>query len=355
MALLERLTFPATSRDELAGMAQLQLEKTLPYPVDEASSELEVIHQAENESTVLSIAVNTESLSRLCEPLRTQQKLPRKITLFAQHLAAVCPADETVLAVWSEQEHLALGIFENRKLSWAHTVPTADPGAFAEEMHPLLLGAEMSGVPTAFKKVLLASDCAELEGPLAEALSLPIELVSIDQAAPETDANLLPHSWAHETQRAERGELIRKRLMLALVAYLILIAVAFIFLAFLKHRVQSVDAEIAAIQPKVALTMAQQKRWQALAPAIDPNLPLVEILSDVTRDRPNPEVSITRFQSTPTQFQVEGEAPNDENVVDYTEKLTKQMPTFSFTASNPTIIDEKHTKFSFFGKPKAKP
>ena len=80
MAVLERLTFPATSRDELAGMAQLQLEKTLPYPVEEASSEMEVICQAENESTVLSIAVNTESLSRLCEPLRTLGiRLPRKI------------------------------------------------------------------------------------------------------------------------------------------------------------------------------------------------------------------------------------------------------------------------------------
>jgi hypothetical protein len=355
MAVLERLTFPATSRDELAGMAQLQLEKTLPYPVEEASSEMEVICQAENESTVLSIAVNTESLSRLCEPLRTRHRLPRKITLFAQHLAAACPAEETVLVVWSEQEHLALGIFENRKLSWAHTLLAADAAALSDEMPGLLLGAEMSGVPTAFRRVLLAGECAELEPALKQSLGLPVEVLSTETALPETDANLLPPSWAHETQRAERGEILRQRLMFALVGYLVLIAVSFIFLAFLKHRVQNVDAAIAAIQPKVAATIAQQKRWQALGPAIDPSLPLVEVLLNASKNRPNEDVSITKFQSSPTQFQIEGEAPNDEAVLDYVDKLAKQMPMFSFTSPTTSIVDEKHTKFGFFGKPKARP
>ena len=45
-ALLERLKLPATDREELAGMVQLQLEKTLPYPVEEVSSDFEVIDVA---------------------------------------------------------------------------------------------------------------------------------------------------------------------------------------------------------------------------------------------------------------------------------------------------------------------
>src|SRR5687767_1145910 len=55
-ALLERMKLPATTREELEGMIQLQLEKTLPYPIEEVTSEFEVISQDENESTLLSIA-----------------------------------------------------------------------------------------------------------------------------------------------------------------------------------------------------------------------------------------------------------------------------------------------------------
>src|SRR3954466_11774276 len=69
-ALLERLTLPATDREELAGMLQLQLEKTLPYPVEDVASDFEVIHSAENESTLLSVAAHSGQLDDLCRPLR---------------------------------------------------------------------------------------------------------------------------------------------------------------------------------------------------------------------------------------------------------------------------------------------
>ena len=68
--LIERIKLPSTDRDELVGMLQLQLEKTLPYPIEEVSNDFEVIHQAENESTLLSISANNLQLDRLCEPLR---------------------------------------------------------------------------------------------------------------------------------------------------------------------------------------------------------------------------------------------------------------------------------------------
>ena len=72
--LLERLTFPSVDRDELAGMLQLQLEKTLPYPLEEVSSDFEVIRQSETESTLLSVAANTHQLDQLCQPLRNRAR-----------------------------------------------------------------------------------------------------------------------------------------------------------------------------------------------------------------------------------------------------------------------------------------
>ncbi|RYD62339.1 MAG: hypothetical protein EOP84_34690, partial [Verrucomicrobiaceae bacterium] len=66
MVLMERLTLPATDREELGGMVQLQLEKMLPYPVEEVTSDFQVLSSGETESTVVSLAVNAPSLSALC-------------------------------------------------------------------------------------------------------------------------------------------------------------------------------------------------------------------------------------------------------------------------------------------------
>ncbi len=351
MALLERLTLPATSRDELAGMAQLQLEKTLPYPVEEAASDLEVISHSESESTVLSIAVNTESLSRLCEPLRNKQRLPRKITLYAQHIAAACPAEETVMVLWSEQESLTLGIFENRKLSWAHSVPSATSEGLAEELPSLLLGADLEGVPTNFSRVLLTDECAAFREPLALALDLPIEILPTDRPLPESGANLLPPSWADENKRAERGERLKKRLMGAGVVYLVGIAIAFVYLAFLKHRVQKIDNEIAVLQPKLAVTQAQQKRWQDLAPAIDPNLYVTDLLLQASNSRSNQEVQFTVFDMQPDQFHIVGEAPNPEMALEFEERVRKALSMYHLKdPAPPNFVDDKHTRFEIFGK-----
>src|SRR6188768_1629861 len=60
--LLERHKLPATDRAELADMLQLQLEKTLPFPVEEVSHGFEVLGQEENESTILAIAAHHSQL-----------------------------------------------------------------------------------------------------------------------------------------------------------------------------------------------------------------------------------------------------------------------------------------------------
>jgi len=93
--LLERHKLPATDRSELADMLQLQLEKTLPFPVDEVTHGYELLGQEENESTILSIAAHHTQLDQICAPLRDKGRLPERITLEAQRVAANCPVNET--------------------------------------------------------------------------------------------------------------------------------------------------------------------------------------------------------------------------------------------------------------------
>src|SRR3989442_490591 len=79
--LIERHKLPSTDSAELADMLQLQLEKTLSYPLEDVSHGFEVLSQNENESTVLTFAASRAQLDTLCAPLREKGRIPERITL----------------------------------------------------------------------------------------------------------------------------------------------------------------------------------------------------------------------------------------------------------------------------------
>lgn len=349
--LLERLTFPSTNREELAGMLQLQLEKTLPYPIDEISSDFEVISQSENESTVLSVATNTSQLGLLCQPLRNRSRLPQKITLYAMHVAATCPADQVAFCIWPEEGQLEIAICENGKLGFAHTFLSTAAEALVAELPQVLLSAEMEGVPTDFASIRVERGCEYLREPLAQFFQRPVELISFDAALPEPAGNLLPAAWQAEARRLERSTQLKGRLQLVAVAYLLLVALAFIYLAWEKRRVQKLSAQIAQLQPQLELTEARKARWQALSPAILPSRYTVEILRALFDNLPS-EVHFTTFDHTPTQFMIEGEAPNANLAIEYVEKLKtdKALDPFRIEAGPPSILSNGSAHFKVFGK-----
>ena len=308
-ALLERLKFPSTDREELAGMLLLQLEKTLPYPVEEASSGFDVISQAENESTLLSVSANNAQLDRLCEPLRSRAQLPERVTVYAMHVAASCPANETNLCAWPEDGQLVMAICEGGKLGFAQTLPGMDAPTVLAELPAFLLNAEMEGVPTQFTGIRLEQGCAGLRDHLGEYFSKPVEIISFDSPLPEPTTNLVPPAWVEEMRRNERTGAFRQRLQVAAAVYLVLVAGAFLYLAVLKRSVQKLDIQISQTQPQVAATENQQQKWRALEPAIEPTRYAVEIMNLLFMNRPNADVKFTLVETGPAQWKVEGEAP----------------------------------------------
>ncbi len=350
--VLERLTLPATDREELSGMVQLQLEKTLPYPVEEASSDFEIIRQTDSESTVLSVAANSSQLSELCAPLRSRERLPEKITLFAMHVAAACPADETVLCVWPEEGQLQVAICEHGKLGFAQTFPGTDGNALIAELPQLLLGAEMEGVPTEFARVRLEQGCAGLREPLEDALGRPVELISFDGPMPEPPGNLAPPQWKAELRRLASAGRLRQQLQIAAVIYLLLVAGAFIYLVWLNKRVQKIDGQIASAQPQIEAVIAKQTRWNGLAPAIDPSRYAVETLFLVFNSLPSNEVKITIFDHNPSQFRVEGEAASAALAIDFVEKMRaeKGLSAYTIESPPPEILTSGAAHFRIFGK-----
>jgi hypothetical protein len=352
-ALLERMTLPSTDREELSGMVQLQLEKTLPYPVEEVSTSFDVLSQAENESTLLSVAANHSQLDLMCEPLRSKAVVPQKVTLYAQHVAASCPAGETVLCLWPEEEQIVMAVCENGKLGYAQTLPAAEPAVIASELPGLLLRAEMEGVPTDFARIRIEQGCGGLRDILGEHFGKPVEVFSFDEPLPEPPANLAPASWAQETRRLENADQIKGRLQLAAMIYLILIAAAFVYLAVLKRRVQGLDRKIAETQPLVEFQQATQAKWEALAPAIDPSRYPIDILRQVFENRPSKDISFTSFDmSTPRQFRIDFEAPNLGLWTEFQGNINKEprLSKFKLETPYPKVLPDGRVQFFIGGK-----
>lgn len=352
--LLERIKLPSTDRTELAGMLQLQLEKTLPYPVDEVSSDFEVLGAGENESTLLSVAAHSVQLSELCQPLRDQDRTPEKITLYAMHVAAACPADQLVLAIYAEQGQLVAAIVEAGKLGWAQIIPGVDAATLMSELPQILLGAEMEGVPTNFVSVRLSRDLMELGTPLREFFNLPIELIALDDVLPEPPGNLLPPAWQADTKRAESAERLKSQLLIGAVLWLLLIAAAFVYLAWLKREAQKIDKELATARPQLEYISAREGRWNMLSPAVDPARYTVEVLFQLFKNLPSPDVKITEFDLTSmNQWKVVGEAPSAAMAIDYVDKLKKEkeLGTWQVNAGPPIILPKNdHAQFNIFGK-----
>ncbi len=351
--LLERMTLPATDRAELAGMVQLQLEKTLPFPIEGVSSDFVVVASGENESTLVAAAAQHAQLDTLCAPLRARGRLPEKITPFPMHIAAACPADETVLAVYPEQGQLVVAICEKSRLAWTHVLPALDAESLRSALPQMLLGAEMEGVPVVFSRVRLAQECAPLVETLHDFFLLPVEFAAFDGPLPEPAVNLVPASWQADVDRGARAANWRQRLIAAGVVYVLAIVAAFAYLAWLKAQARKIDAEYAAAQPVEKYVISQEARWKALAPAIDPRRYARELLFQIDKNRPTADLHITQFHIDLRQWSIIVEAPTANLALDFRTKLQeeKELDTFKIDARNQQPLPNDHSQITIFGNP----
>ena len=352
-ALLERMTLPSVDRDELNGMVQLQLEKTLPYPVEEASSDFDVISQADSESTLLSVVANHSQLDRLCEPLRIKALVPEKVTVYAQHVAATCPLDETVLCLWPEDGQLVVAVCERGKLGYAQTLPHTDPSSVMAELPAVLLRADMEGVPTEFARARIEQGCGGLRDHLAALLEKPVDVFSFDDSLPEPTTNLVPAPWLEERRRNQSSGQMKGRLQIMAMLYLVVVAAACLYLAWMKRQVQTLDAEIAQTQPLVEYQQAIQQRWETLIPAIEPGRSAVEVLNLLFTNLPqSKDLKFTLFEFGPKNFKIECEAPNAQLWTEFTEKLRKEagLSIFKLETPAPAFLNDGRVKFTIYGK-----
>jgi hypothetical protein len=216
----------------------------------------------------------------------------------------------------------------------------------------MMLAAEMEGVPTQFSGVRLDTELERLQRPLRDLFNLPVELLALD-ALPEPVGNLVPSAWQADTRRLQRAERLKQRLLVAAVLYLLCVAGAFVYLAWLKREAQTIAVRYAAARPQLEQITNRERRWNALRQAIDPRFYTVEILFQIHRNLPTEDVRITEFIQAAGKWTVVGEAPSANLAIEYAEKLkaAKDLEAWRINSAPPTILKGEQAKFSIEGLP----
>jgi hypothetical protein len=352
--LMERMRLPSTDREELGGMVVLQLEKTLPYSGGELTSGFDIIRQEENECDLLAIAVSTEQLDGLCEPLRSRRKLPDRVAIFAIQLAARFPNEEVLALIFREADATILAVSQQGKLVAAHTCPTTHRDDFLAELPRLLLAAELEGTPVNFTKVVVERELAGwMDGMREQLPDVSIERVSLDAPLAPGPVNLVPEGWTQEARKVAQRAKLRDWLALAGMIYLFLLLAAAASIIWLRHQVTQIDSQVAAATPAVDSIASRRARWTALAPATDPTRYTVELLQQIYKSIPDDSLHVTIFeQTTPSQFMIEGEAPNPNIAVQYMDALRNNpdLKPFQFDGGPPDVLPNEHAHFRIFAK-----
>ena len=375
LLIFERLTLPSGDRPELAGMVRLQLEKTLPYGVEETTSGFQVISTKETvleapapedgsapaegapqtltESTVIVCAIHNEALQAFCAPLLQDRQFPHSVTPWVMHLAAKAPRPGFACALWQEEAEVVFAIYENGVLGFVEILPS--PETVVEDLPQALMSAELAGAATAPTVVLLDPALTQHGEAIGKLLGAPVEELAMEEppSAPrEAPVDLTLDVWRTELARRQQLRLLQSRLAIAGLVYAALLLIVCAGLGVLGGRLRHVEAELALAQPQVDTVLAQQTRWKSLAPAIDPSRFTVEMLFQVFQSLPSADVRITQFDQSPTDFRVQGEAPDAAQAVSLEEKLKTQpsLNGYQFEAGNPILLPNDHAQFSISGK-----
>src|SRR5881227_607972 len=153
--IAQRFRLPSVDPAEFPEMIRLQIEKLLPFPADEVTSDFELIEQNENESVVSAIAIRNEQLAEMTSPLLDRGYIPRQVTVYAAQRASTYAPKGNALLIYPEGEMLVYAMTENGKLSLARVLENGNGEQLQLELPQLRMSAELQGINASSPNVLL--------------------------------------------------------------------------------------------------------------------------------------------------------------------------------------------------------
>jgi hypothetical protein len=351
--MAQRFRLPSVDPAEFPDMIRLQIEKSLPFPADEVTSDFELIEQSENESVVSAIAISNDRLAELASPLLDRGYIPQQVTVYAAQRASTYAPKGNALLIYPEGELLVYAMTENGKLSLARAIER-NGDQLQLELPQLRLSAELQGIDASYPNVLLDETCYELRDTVEGILASPTEIVGIELPPATVKLNLLPESWRRRRLQLMRQVEWRKRLVWIGGAYVGIIVLLFAYLGLLRFQLGRFERRIAHDAPETEFVRATEAQWKALAPAIDPHYYPVEILEHLFESLPSADVRVTAYNQSARQISVDGEANTAALAYDFIDKIKKspELRMFQFDMAAPRILPNNHAQFRLEGKPK---
>ena len=234
-------------------------------------------------------------------------------------------------------------------------MPVAEtaPDAILAELPGLLLSAEMQGVPADFSEIRIAEDAADLADGLSQHFAKPVNRLGLLPGA-KSSLDLLPPAWQSELRSRARGDSLKQNLLVAGVVWLVLIALAFGYLAWLKHRMQLTQREHDAMKPRFASIEKQMSRWDSLAPVIEPKRYPTEVLHQLWKAwEQDPKLQFTSFEYRLREFVMKGEGTTDARFALITRlKKDKDLDSFDLQFPPEQPLNDDRFSFSITGKPR---
>jgi hypothetical protein len=354
LVLAQRFRLPTTDPTEFVDMVRIQIEKAMPYPAEEMTTDSEIISQAEEGSVISAVAVHNEKLSELAAPLLSRGLIPSQVTVYAGHRAATHLPEGTALFIYPENESIVCAITEEGKLSFTRTLDAGDPLQLQRDLPQLTLSAELQGINTTSPRIFLAENLYELRDTVEGIFATTAELIAVEVPPAESRLNLLPESWRQRRAQLAKQKEWRKRLLIAAAVYAGLLLLFFAYLVILRLQVRRLDKRISRDAPRTQFVKTTEARWNALAPAIDPHYYPIEIILGLFDSLPSQDVRITVFNQSARQISVDGEANSAALAYQFAEKVKKHphLQTFQFELGAPRILPNDHAQFRLEGKPK---
>lgn len=356
--LVQRFVLPSAEPDELEEMARIQLEKILPYPIDDVGIALQTIRRTESEAVLAVQAAHHERLLNLCQPLTAHGRWPLRVNFHALAITTGAIPGENTAFLYREAGKIVVGICEEGRLSFAQALSGETAEELAGELPAVFLGAELEGVPTAFQFVRLDDRCADFQAVIQAALGVPVEIFRAEPepeiAAPLNSPlakDLSPASWLVERQRVLRRVRLKRNILLGAGIYLGLLLVAFLFVGVMRFQVHRLDARLLSASPQVDKIKAAETRWKALAPAIDPSRSVDETFRQVWECLPPGDaVRLTLYDQKLDSIEIRGEATS-QTALAFTEKIKNrpELREYRFQTSPPAVLPNGHAQFSITG------
>lgn len=354
----ERLLLPEAPRDELRAMAQIQLEKLLPYAADEFVFDLEHIDTTPEGEHLLAVAAPYPALAQWAAPVRDAGAGPVSVGVFALQLARGVTAPGTTLVIWGEEGSVFLLLARGGRLLWIDGLSLSAAPADSERdlavaaVARALLGAELAG---ASSDRIEGVQCGlpAWESVVSAALpGVPVR-AGVPVPSPQTLGSWMPDQWAREAAHQKRQAAWIDRVQVGAIAYMALLAAGFGWLAFQKSRLGKIDLEIQELHPKVEISKSRQTRWKALEAAIDPARYLIEILHQVSKGIDASDIRITEFRMNEREFSFQAEAATYAQATEYVARLKKEtgLSAFKLDSPNPKILaNNERAQFQVTGK-----